>query len=71
MNKATQNRRILQFLDEHGSITPMEAIENLGVMRLAARIKELEAVGHRFDHEMVYGQGQYGGVHYMRYRRAV
>lgn len=71
MNKATQNKRILQYLDENDSITPMEAIECLGVMRLAARIKELEAAGHKFEHEMVYGHGQYGGMHYMRYRKAV
>ena len=71
MNKATQNKRILQYLEDNDSITPMEAIECLGVMRLAARIAELEKAGHKFDHEMVYGTGVYGGVHYMRYRKAV
>lgn len=71
MNKATQNKRILEYIELNDSITPMEAIENLGVMRLAARIKELEAVGYKFDHEMVHGRGMYEGMRYMRYRRAV
>ena len=43
--KATQNVRIMEYLDENGSITPLEAMQQLGVMRLAARIDELRHDG--------------------------
>ena len=43
--KATQNVRIMEYLDENGSITPLEAMQCLGVMRLAARIEELKHDG--------------------------
>lgn len=43
--KATQNVRIMEYLDEYGSITPLEAMQCLGVMRLAARIEELKHDG--------------------------
>lgn len=43
--KATQNVRIMEYLDENGSITPLEAMQQLGVMRLAARIEELKRDG--------------------------
>ena len=43
--KATQNVRIMEYLDVNGSITPLEAMQCLGVMRLAARIEELKHDG--------------------------
>lgn len=43
--KATQNMRIMEYLTENGSITPLEAMQQLGVMRLAARIEELKRDG--------------------------
>jgi hypothetical protein len=41
----TQNDMILQYLREEGSITPMEALEEFGCMRLGARIYELKEAG--------------------------
>lgn len=34
----TQTEMILGHLKEHGSITPLEAIRDYGIMRLGARI---------------------------------
>lgn len=60
MRKATQSERILEYITTFGSITQMEALRDLGVMRLASRISDLkkqgypiksdiEAVKNRFD----------------------
>lgn len=42
-----QNPAILRYLREHGSITPMEAINYLGILRLSGRILELRQAGYR------------------------
>lgn len=36
-----QKEQILQYMREHGSITPMIALRKFGCFRLAARIDEL------------------------------
>lgn len=42
MNKRpTQCDKVLAYLDEHGSITALDALMDLGIMRLGARIWEL------------------------------
>lgn len=46
MVKQTQNDRILQFLKEGKRITPMYAMQELGVMRLAARVRDLRDLGY-------------------------
>ena len=68
----TQNQMIINYLDKFGSITPQEAMARLGVMRLAARIMEIESSGYRIAREMVTGKNRYGDpVRYARYRKAV
>ena len=68
----TQNQMIINYLDKFGSITPQEAMSRLGVMRLAARIMEIESSGYRIAREMVTGKNRYGDpVRYARYRKAV
>lgn len=44
-SKPTQNDRILAYMDEFGGITQLEAIRDLGVMRLASRISDLRRMG--------------------------
>lgn len=46
MSKATQAQRVLDYLDEYGSITQIEAFRDLGVMRLASRISDLKKMGY-------------------------
>ena len=71
MSKATQNSMILRYLEEHGSITPRDAMK-FGCMRLAARIKELRAAGHGITREMVSMRDEDGEViRSARYRKAV
>jgi hypothetical protein len=45
-HKPTQNQRILDYISEFGSITQLEALRDLGVMRLASRISDLRKRGY-------------------------
>lgn len=45
-SKPTQNERILDYIEQHGSITQLEALIELGVMRLASRISDLKRLGY-------------------------
>jgi hypothetical protein len=45
-HKPTQNERILQYIAEFGSITQLEALRDIGVMRLASRISDLRRLGY-------------------------
>lgn len=67
--KMNQRNRILQYLENHGSITQKEANE-LGIFRLAARIMELRESGIDIPCDMMTGKNEYGTFHYARYRRA-
>lgn len=44
-HKPTQNERILDYINQFGSITQLEALRDLGVMRLASRISDLRSRG--------------------------
>ena len=37
-----QREQVLDYIDRFGSISPFEAFKDLGIMRLSARIHELE-----------------------------
>ena len=43
--RLTQCMKIVKYMNDFGSITPVQAMKDLGVMRLAARISDLEAEG--------------------------
>jgi hypothetical protein len=45
-SKPTQNERILDYISRFGSITQFEALQDLGVMRLASRISDLKSKGY-------------------------
>lgn len=44
--KATQAEMVLDYINEFGSITQLEALKDLGVMRLASRISDLKKQGY-------------------------
>lgn len=44
-SRPTQSARILKYLNDFGSITQLEALKDLGVMRLASRVSELRKHG--------------------------
>lgn len=41
----SQNEMVLDFMQTHGSITPMDAF-TMGIMRLASRISDLRKMGY-------------------------
>lgn len=67
-----QEERILQYLRDFGSITPLQALEDLGVMRLGARIYDLKKAGHPISRRMVTRKNRYGeAVSFAEYRLGV
>ena len=65
----TQCERILGYMERFGSISPAEAFDDLGCFRLAARIADLKAAGHRIVSERETKKNRYGEpVSYCRYR---
>ena len=58
--KLTQCMKIVKYLHDFGSITPVQAMQDLGVMRLAARISDLEKNGWDIQHERETGRNRYG-----------
>lgn len=62
---------ILKYLDDFGSISPMEAFRDLGITKLATRISELTRRGYSFAKSMETSKNRYGqDCRFMRYRRA-
>ena len=67
----TQKERILKYLNDFGSITPLEAMRDLGVMRLSARIMELNRNGWKIVRDTEVSKNRYGQTtRYARYRMA-
>ena len=56
----TQCERIIDYMHEHGGITQFEALNELGVMRLASRISELRRNGYEITSKMVKVKNRYG-----------
>ena len=56
----TQNEWVLEQLQKGRRLTPKEAMDERGVMRLGARIYELKQAGHFIATEMVEVSNRYG-----------
>ena len=64
-----QNDRIIDYMERFGSITQLEALQDLGVLRLASRISDLRSLGVPIESEMVEVKNRYGEkCHVKRYR---
>lgn len=64
----TQTEMVMLYMEQFGSITTLEAFNELGVTRLASRIHDLTSAGINISREIVKGKNRYGEpVHYMRY----
>ena len=64
----TQKQRILHYISEFGSITPMDAFNDLGITKLATRVSELRRDGKIIVGTMEKSRNRYGQpVDYMRY----
>lgn len=69
MMNITQCERIVQYMNEFGCITPLDALSDLGVMRLASRISDLRKAGVPIKKEMVSAKNRYGEtVHFAKYQ---
>lgn len=65
-----QREKILDYIDRHGSITPMDAFLDLGITKLATRVSELIRDGVRIEKTQKSGKNRFGEtVHFMEYRR--
>ena len=68
MSKATQSEKILKYIDDFGSITQLEAMNDLGVMRLASRISDLKKDGYPIESKVEAVKNRYGEIcHIKRY----
>lgn len=69
--KTTQCDRIVRHLQDHGSISSIEAIGEYGILRLASRINDLRERGYSIISETKKGKNRYGETtHYSVYRLA-
>ncbi len=60
MTTKTQNEQVLDVLKKGRAITALDAQERFGIMRLAARIADLKAEGHRIVSQKVDVRNRYG-----------
>ncbi len=58
--KVNQRQLILKYIQDFGSITPMEAFADLGVTKLATRISEMRKNGMQFQIDTVKSKNRYG-----------
>lgn len=66
-NDMTQTQRVLQYMQENGSISQMEATNELSITRLASRIHDLIGMGYSINKKVEYGINIYGRYRYTRY----
>ena len=59
----TQNEQILSYLKRGKPITPLKALRDFGILRLASRIHELKKQGHPIQS----GKVERRGKHYCAY----
>lgn len=64
----TQTERIIRHIQDYGSITPLEAMQEYGIMRLASRMCDIKRAGYTVRREMETTKNRYGeSTTYARY----
>lgn len=58
--KIKQTERVITYMEEFGSITQLEALKDLGIMRLASRISDLKRAGYPITSEVETVKNRYG-----------
>lgn len=66
MTKAKQTDRVLEYIREFGSITQLEALQYLGVMRLASRMSDLKRQGYPVEGRIEAVNNRYGEKCYIK-----
>ena len=59
-HKPSQNERIIEYISKHGSITQIEALRDIGVLRLASRISDMKRSGVAIASDLVEVENRYG-----------
>ena len=67
MAKVKQTERVLSYMEEVGSITQLDALRDLGVMRLASRIADLKRLGYPIEAKTESVETRYGKTSIKRY----
>ena len=58
--KANQCDKVLQYMRDFGSITQLQALQDIGCMRLASRISDLRYQGYAIGRRMKTSKNRYG-----------
>ena len=58
--KSTQCDKVLEYMREFGSITQLQALQDIGCMRLASRISDLRYQGYAIGRRMKTSKNRYG-----------
>ena len=58
--KATQCDKVLQYMRDFGSITQLQALQDIGCMRLASRISDLRGQGYAIGRRIKTSKNRYG-----------
>ena len=64
----TQAEMVLDYIQKNGSIDPLRAFTDLGILRLGARIFDLRAEGHPIITETKTKRGQSGNKTWAEYK---
>ena len=58
--KSTQCDKVLEYMRQFGSITQLQALSDIGCMRLASRISDLRQQGYAIGRRIKTGKNRYG-----------
>ena len=58
--KSTQCEKVLEYMQTFGSITQIDALRDIGCMRLASRISDLRRQGIPIGRRIKTGKNRYG-----------
>ena len=65
-DKMTQAQKVLEYIRQFGSITQLEALRDLGVMRLASRVSDLRKQGYDIVGEREAVVNRYEEISYIK-----
>lgn len=58
--KPTQCQQVLEYMQQFGAITQLDALRDIGCMRLASRISDLRHQGYDIGRRMKTSKNRYG-----------
>lgn len=58
--KVRQTEMVLMYLEQYGTITPVDAMREFGIMRLASRISDLKRAGWNIQSRMKQSTNRFG-----------